>query len=179
MEGRPGTVAAGPPAGGPGGDWATPGAAPAPAEDGKLRFVKQAPTVSYGAYAGASEENARYYSVDWMRENVSTKGPLGAFVRVWGDGKQMVKDDIMDYFGLSGYTADELRAKGYAVWTPPRPKGEFLGEGDTFTYLNLVANGARRLGGAWLGERGPPGAPCGRHVDGRPRPTTDNAATDA
>jgi hypothetical protein len=53
----------------------------------------------------------------------------------------MVKGDIFDYFGLSGQTAAELRAKGYVVWLPPRPKGEFLGEGDTFTYLNLVGNG--------------------------------------
>ena len=30
---------------------------------------------------------------------------------------------------------------GYVVWLPPRPKGEFLGEGDTFTYFNLIGNG--------------------------------------
>src|SRR5262245_49495626 len=53
----------------------------------------------------------------------------------------MVKDDIFDYFGFSGFTADQLRAKGYIVWTPPRPKGEFIAEGDTFTYLNLFDNG--------------------------------------
>ena len=34
----------------------------------------------------------------------------------------MVPDDIFDYFGLSGFTADQLRAKGYIVWTPPRSK---------------------------------------------------------
>jgi hypothetical protein len=53
----------------------------------------------------------------------------------------MVKDDIFDYFGLSGFTADQLRAMGYTVWTPPRQKGEFIAEGDTFTYLNLFDNG--------------------------------------
>ena len=72
------------------------------------------------------------------------EGPFGAHYRVWGDGKQMVKDDRFDYFGLSGQTAAELRAMGYVVWLPPRPKGEFLGEGDTFTFLNLIDNGLRR-----------------------------------
>jgi Protein of unknown function (DUF1593) len=112
--------------------------------------------LAYGAAARAGAENAVYYSADWMRENISSKGELGAFYRVWGDGKQMVKDDIFDYFGLSGFTADQLKAKGYVVWTPPRPKGEFIGEGDTFTYLNLFDNGL--LGykddttGGWAGN---------------------------
>jgi len=97
--------------------------------------------LAYGAQGTASAENAVYYSADWTRENISSLGPLGALYRVWGDGKQMVKGDIFDYFGLSGYTADQLKAKGYIVWTPPRPKGEFLGEGDTFTFLNLLDNG--------------------------------------
>lgn len=120
-------------------------------------------SLGYGAFVGASEENARYYGVDWMRENVSSQGPFGAFERVWGDGKQMVKGDIMDYFGLAGLTADELKAQGYAVWMAPRPKGEFLGEGDTFTYLNLVANGLTGWGdatpGGWAGHGLENGAP--------------------
>ena len=98
----------------------------------------------------ASAENAGYFSADWTRANVSSRGPLGAHYRVWGDGKQMVKGDIFDYFGLSGFTAGELKAKGYIVWTPPRPKGAFLGEGDTFTYLNLIDNGLQRDG--WGGH---------------------------
>jgi hypothetical protein len=69
--------------------------------------------------------------------------------RVWGDGKQMVQGDRFDYFGLSGYSAAQLKAQGYIVWTPPRPEGEFLGEGDTFTFLNLIDNGLR--GGGWGG----------------------------
>ncbi|MGQ0643149.1 MAG: nucleoside hydrolase-like domain-containing protein [Gemmatimonadaceae bacterium] len=72
---------------------------------------------------------------------MSSRGPLGALYRVWGDGKQMVKNDIFDYFGLTGYSVPQLRAMGYIVWTPPRQKGEFIGEGDTFTYLNLIDNG--------------------------------------
>ena len=100
--------------------------------------------LAYGAAAGASTENAVYYSADWTRANVSSRGPLGALYRVWGDGKQMVHGDSFDYFGLSGYSGDSLRALGYIVWTPPRPKGEFISEGDTFTFLNLIDNG---LGG--------------------------------
>jgi hypothetical protein len=122
--------------------------------------------LAYGASLAASDENAVYYSVDWTRDNVSSRGPFGAFYRVWGDGKQMVKGDVMDYFGIAGQTADELRAKGYVVWLPPRPKGEFLGEGDTFTYLNLVANGLTgwedATPGGWGGhglENGVPRAP--------------------
>src|ERR1041384_4469075 len=99
--------------------------------------------LGYGAQGTASAENAVYYSADWTRANISSVGTLGALYRVWGDGKQMVRGDIFDYFGLSGYTADRLKAQGYIVWTPPRPKGEFLGEGDTFTFLNLLDNGLR------------------------------------
>ncbi len=112
--------------------------------------------VGYGAYVFASAENAPYYSVDWTRANVSSRGPFGAHYRVWGDGKQMVPGDRFDYFGLTGQTAAELRAKGYVVWLPPRPKGEFLGEGDTFTFLNLIGNGlgAHRdeTPGGWAGR---------------------------
>jgi len=70
------------------------------------------------------------------RTTSSPTGPTSV-----GDGKQMVQGDIFDYCGLSEYTADQLKAKGYIVWTPPRPKGEFLGEGDTFTFLNLLDYG--------------------------------------
>ena len=97
--------------------------------------------VGYGAFVFASAENAPYLSVDWTRENISRQGPFGAHYRVWGDGKQMVKGDRFDYFGLAGQSTAELRAQGYIVWLPPRPKGEFLGEGDTFTFLNLIDNG--------------------------------------
>src|SRR5262245_26637642 len=112
--------------------------------------------LAYGAAARSSAENAIYYSAEWTRENISSRGLLGAFYRVWGDGKQMVKNDIFDYFGLAGFTADQLKAKGYIVWTPPLPKGAFIGEGDTFTYLNLLDNGL--LGykddtiGGWAGD---------------------------
>lgn len=112
--------------------------------------------VGYGAFVFASAENAPYFSADWTRANISSRGPLGAHYRVWGDGKQMVKGDIFDYFGLSGQTAAELRANGYVVWLPPRPKGEFLGEGDTFMFFNLIGNGL----GAYRSET--PGGWAGR-----------------
>jgi hypothetical protein len=97
--------------------------------------------VGYGAFVFASAENAPYFNVDWTRENVSSRGPIGAHYRVWGDGKQMVKGDKYDYFGISGLSTDSLRKLGYVVWLPPRPKGEFLGEGDDFTFFNLIGNG--------------------------------------
>ncbi|MGH7680219.1 MAG: nucleoside hydrolase-like domain-containing protein [Gemmatimonadaceae bacterium] len=112
--------------------------------------------LAYAAGLTSSAENAMYFGPDWTRENVSSRGAFGAFYRVWGDGKQMVKDDIFDYFGFSGYTTSQLRAMGYIVWMPPRPKGEFIAEGDTFTFLNLVDNGL--LGyqestfGGWAGH---------------------------
>ena len=97
--------------------------------------------VGYGAFVFASAENAPYFNVDWTRANVSSRGPVGAHYRVWGDGKQMVKGDKYDYFGIAGLSTDSLRKLGYVVWLPPRPKGEFLGEGDTFTFFNLIGNG--------------------------------------
>ena len=112
--------------------------------------------VGYGAFVFASAENAPYFSVDWTRANISRQGPFGEHYRVWGDGKQMVPGDRFDYFGIAGQTAAELRAKGYVVWLPPRPKGEFLGEGDTFTFFNLIDNGldASPLAnpGGWAGH---------------------------
>jgi hypothetical protein len=112
--------------------------------------------LGYEAQASASVPDSVYYSADWMRANISSRGAFGALYRVWGDGKQMVQGDIFDYFGLSGLTAEQLKAKGYIVWTPPRPKGEFLGEGDTFTYLNLIHNGLQgyedATPGGWAGR---------------------------
>lgn len=112
--------------------------------------------LAYGAQATVSAGDSVYYSVAWTGENISSRGAFGALYRVWGDGKQMVKGDIFDYFGLTGYSADQLKAMGYIVWTPPRAKGEFLGEGDTFTYLNLIDNGLQgyedATPGGWAGH---------------------------
>jgi hypothetical protein len=54
----------------------------------------------------------------------------------------MVRGDVFDYFGQEG-TADELRAKGFQVWTPPQAKGAWISEGDSSTFMNLIDNGLR------------------------------------
>lgn len=82
-------------------------------------------------------------SAEWMRENVTSVGPIGGLYRVWGDGRQMVPGDPTDFFHLSGRTADELRADGYQVWMPPQPAGEWISEGDTTNMLNLIVPGLR------------------------------------
>jgi hypothetical protein len=119
----------------------------------------------YGARNAHTPENQVYLSTPWTAEHVSGRGPLGALYRVWGDGKEMSPGDKTDYFGLSGHTADELRAKGYNVWTPPREKGSFISEGDTPTFMNLLANGLRAyedgFWGGWGGRRRADGAPGG------------------
>jgi hypothetical protein len=111
----------------------------------------------YGARAAHAAENQVYLGTAWTMENVSSRGPLGALYRVWGDGKQMSPDDRTDYFGLTGFTDDELRAKGYNVWTPSREKGSFISEGDTPTFMNLLDNGLRAyedgFWGGWGGRR--------------------------
>ncbi len=105
----------------------------------------QLSTMDFGYFVrnGLAPEDQIYVSAAWTRENISARGPLGAMYRVWGDGKQMVKGDRTDYFGLSGYSADQLRSMRYMVWMPPQEKGSFIGEGDTPTFLNLVDNGLR------------------------------------
>jgi hypothetical protein len=97
--------------------------------------------LSYNAQSNVADADKVYYSAEWMQANISSKGAFGRLERVWGDGKQMEKGDFTDYFGESGKTTQQLEAEGYWVWTPPRPKGEFLGEGDTATFLSLLDNG--------------------------------------
>lgn len=113
----------------------------------------------YGAQNLSSPEDKIYFSPEWTQENITSRGSVGTLYRVWGDGKQMVKGDRTDYFGLSGYTAEELKKMGYMVWMPPQIKGSFLGEGDTPTFLNLIGNGLRAyenpLWGGWGGRMQP------------------------
>jgi hypothetical protein len=101
------------------------------------------PNYGYGAQVRAKAEDSLYLTASWMRKNVSSQGPLGALYRVWGDGKQMVKGDKLDYFGLAGYTNEQLRKMGYVVWMPVQEKGSWLGEGDDFTFMNMLGNGLR------------------------------------
>jgi len=109
----------------------------------EYREFTSGPNYSYGAQLKATEENAKYLTPEWMKENVSDRGALGQLYRVWGDGKQMVKGDIVDYFGMSGYTNEELKKMGYAVWMPVQAKGSWLGEGDNHTFMNMLGNGLR------------------------------------
>jgi hypothetical protein len=122
----------------------------------------------YGAQNRVAPDDKIYFTPEWTQKNISSRGPLGALYRVWGDGKQMVKDDPTDFFGLSGYTAEELKKKGYMVWMAPLAKGSFIGEGDTPTFLNLVDNGLRayenpRWGGwgGWMKPGGTGPSPFG------------------
>jgi len=113
----------------------------------------------YMVRMGLAPENQVYVSPAWTQENIVSRGPLGALYRVWGDGKQMVKGDRTDYFGLSGYTAEQLKEMGYMVWLPPQEKGTFLGEGDTPTFINLIDIGLRAhenaSWGGWGGRARP------------------------
>jgi hypothetical protein len=101
-------------------------------------------TWGYGARSVVLPADQHYLSSAWTQANVSDVGPFGDAYRVWGDGKQMAAGfDDEDYFGLSGYTAAELRAMGYLVWTPPQPKGSWISEGDSSNFALLVDNGLR------------------------------------
>ena len=99
-------------------------------------------TWGYGARGVVRPEFAKYLTAAWTRENVSSVGPFGPFYRVWRDGKQMAPGDVFDYFGLD-LPVEELKAKGYNVWTPPQEKGAWISEGDTSTFMNLIDNGLR------------------------------------
>jgi hypothetical protein len=122
----------------------------------EYRQFSGGPNYGYGAQLRAKPEDSVYLTASWMNENVSSRGPMGALYRVWGDGKQMVKGDKLDYFGFAGYTNEELKKMGYIVWMPVQPKGSWLGEGDNHTFMNMLGNGllAYEVGsyGGWGGR---------------------------
>ena len=130
-----------------------------------IRKYKSGPNYGYGAQLVANIENAPLLTSEWMQNNITTKGALGKLYRVWGDGKQMVKNDPFDYFGLDGYTNEQLKAMGYIVWMPKQEKGSWLGEGDTGTFMNLLDNGLNAI------ETGFPGGWGGRYY--QPNPAID------
>ena len=138
------------------------------------------PNYGYGAQLRARQEDSIYLTASWMKENVSDRGPLGAIYRVWGDGKQMVKGDIMDYFGLSGSTNDELKKMGYVVWMPVQAKGSWLGEGDDHTFMNMPGNGLRSYEagsyGGWGGRENDTSAKKLAYPDFFPQAQHDFAA---
>jgi hypothetical protein len=122
--------------------------------DIEVSQFSQGPNYGYGAQLRAIPENAPYLTSTWMKENVSDRGPLGELYRVWGDGKQMVKDDKVDYFGFSGYTGEQLKEMGYFVWMPVQEKGSWLGEGDNHTFMNMLGNGLRAFEKGYFGGWG-------------------------
>jgi hypothetical protein len=124
----------------------------------EYRQFRSGPNYGYGAQLRAKPEDSAYLTSKWMKENVSDRGPLGALYRVWGDGKQMVKGDRLDYFGFSGYTTEQLRSMGYVVWMPVQEKGSWLGEGDNHTFMNMLGNGLRAFEAASYGGWGGRGA---------------------
>ena len=86
-----------------------------------------------------------------------TLGPIGARVRLWGDGKQMVPGDKTDFIGPSaGKTREEMTAEGYYVWTNIQPQGTLYGDGDSGCFYMLIDNGLRAwqdpTWGGWSGR---------------------------
>lgn len=120
----------------------------------EYRQFQDGPNYSYGAQNNATPENSIYLTSEWMKPNISDRGPLGDLYRVWGDGKQMVEGDIFDYFGFSEYSDQELRDMGYIVWTPVQKKGSWLGEGDNPTFMNMLGNGLRAYEEGYFGGWG-------------------------
>jgi hypothetical protein len=120
----------------------------------EYRQFREGPNYGYGAQIRANADNAGYLTPAWMKENVNDRGPLGSLYRVWGDGKQMVKGDKVDYFGLAGYSNEELKKMGYFVWMPVQEKGSWLGEGDNHTFMNMLGNGLRAYEKASFGGWG-------------------------
>ncbi|MBD2703584.1 DUF1593 domain-containing protein [Spirosoma sp. BT702] len=129
--------------------------------DIEYRQFRAGPNYGYGAQLNAKPENAPFVTASWMKENVSDRGPFGSLYRVWGDGKQMAKGDIMDYFGVAGHTSEELKKMGYVVWMPVQAKGSWLGEGDNHTFMNMLGNGLRAYESSSYGGWG------GRGIGGR------------
>ena len=96
----------------------------------------------YGIRNGLDPEDRIYISGPWTRQNILDRGPLGILYRVWGDGKRML-DDPEEFFGLQGYSVEQLRSMGYIPFTQPEEKDSFISEGDTPTFMNLLNNGLR------------------------------------
>lgn len=98
----------------------------------------------YHAQRVCLPQDTVYYSARWYSKYITGVGPFAKQERIWGDGKQLVPDDIFDCFGLTDkYTPEQLLKMGYVEIHPANPTGSFLGEGDTYNYLNMIDNGLR------------------------------------
>ena len=105
-----------------------------------------------GRYTG----NPSLTDPEWTAKYI-TLGPIGALVRLWGDGKQMVPGDKTDFIGPSaGKTREEMTAEGYYVWTNIQPQGTLYGDGDSGCFYMLIDNGLRAwedpTWGGWSGR---------------------------
>lgn len=125
----------------------------------ELEFRDVATTAwGYFAWDVVPDDAQQYLTAEWMRENISSVGPMGAAYRVWGDGKQMAEGfDREDYFGIPDATADSLELEGYTLWAPLRPKGAWISEGDTSNFAMHIDNGLRNAEhpefGGWGGRQ--------------------------
>ncbi|HZH60882.1 MAG TPA: nucleoside hydrolase-like domain-containing protein [Metabacillus sp.] len=125
-----------------------------------IEFREMATMVwGYSARKIALPEDRHYLSAAWTRENISNVGPLGELYMVWGDGKQMHKNDITDFFGFAGVTVEQLKELGYVTWYGRvEESGSWISEGDTSMYLNLLDNGldahVEASYGGWGGRNG-------------------------
>ncbi len=126
-------------------------------------------TAGWGYFARTvvDEEGAGFLTAGWMREHVSSVGPVGAAYRVWGDGLQMAPGDTEDYFGERDATKEELEARGFWVWAPLQEAGAWISEGDTSNFTPLIPNGLRAhehaTFGGWGGRLRPSATEPGRY----------------
>ncbi|HZH58405.1 MAG TPA: nucleoside hydrolase-like domain-containing protein [Metabacillus sp.] len=126
----------------------------------EIEFREMATTIwGYFARKVIQPEDRHYLSAAWTRENISKVGPFGEFYMVWGDGKQMHKNDIVDFFGFAGVTAEQLKELGYVPWYGGVEEvGSWISEGDTSMYMNLLDNGldahVEASYGGWGGRNG-------------------------
>lgn len=125
----------------------------------ELEFRDVATTAwGYFAWDVVPDDAQQYLTAEWIRENITRVGPIGAVYRVWGDGKQMAEGfDNEDYFGLADATAESLVAQGYKLWAPLRPAGSWISEGDTSNFAMHIDNGLRNAEnptyGGWGGRQ--------------------------
>lgn len=119
---------------------------------------------STNAQMGRYSGNPSLTDPEWTAKYM-TVGPIGARVRLWGDGKQMVPGDKTDFIGPSaGKTREEMAAEGYYVWRAIEPQGTLYGDGDSGCFYMLIDNGLRAWqdptwggwGGRWDITKGEP-----------------------
>ena len=111
---------------------------------------------STNAQMGRYSGNPSLTDPEWTAKYMAV-GPIGARVRLWGDGKQMVPGDKTDFIGPSaGKTREEMAAEGYYVWRAIEPQGTLYGDGDSGCFYMLIDNGLRAwqnpTWGGWSGR---------------------------